>query len=92
MPKRGRAFGTKDDYEHLSVDGDGLYWHGKKLKAGGMTTAEKIAFAALLTTAILTIVVNLDKIEARACEIHQFAYCPAPVKVGSPPAPAKQQG
>lgn len=93
MPKRGRAFGTKDDYEHLSVDGDGLYWHGKKIKVGGMTAAEKIAFAALIVTAVLTVIVNLDKIEARACELHHFSYCaPASPASTAPPAAVKQQG
>lgn len=46
---------------HLKVDSDGnLYWRGKRLRSGGWTLSERIAFGGAIIAAIGVGVAILD--------------------------------
>ena len=48
MPDDLREFGV-EDLKSFKIDQDGeLYWRGRRIRAGGWTTANRLALAALL--------------------------------------------
>ena len=80
MSKLGRNFGSEnEDYERLRVHNGDLFWNGKKLRTEGWTRSEKFALAGLLLAILITapvlVLANLDKIKEGACTIHEFPFC-----------------
>jgi hypothetical protein len=52
VPDDLRDFRT-DDLDSFKIDSDGeFYWRGKRIRAGGWTTANRLSLAALLVALI----------------------------------------
>lgn len=94
--KEERPF-NQSDFQYFSTKGDDLYWKGKKLKRAGLSTAEKIAITTFIIGGLLTLFINLEKVEdnlnlARSyiCNnIHHFSYCSTLVDKSLPTKPDK---
>jgi hypothetical protein len=76
MPDELRDFDV-EDLKNFKIDPDGeLYWRGKKIRAGGWTTANRLALAALLialaTPALFTLA-NLATVSANLKNLWNWA-------------------
>jgi hypothetical protein len=81
-PVVGRKFGDVSDYENLRVDGEDLYWNGKKLRTVGLSIGEKIQIITLVGAILSSIfgggyfvLINFDKFKPVLCSIFG-KYCP----------------
>lgn len=72
MPDDLRPFET-GDLEHFKIDPDGnLYWKGKKLRAGGWGTAERIAFFTAILIALVTVAAGYPNLKALWLDLTSF--------------------
>ena len=74
-PVKGVQFGDADHYAALRVDNNELFWHGKKIKTGGWSVAEKLTATGIVVAGTIAMFGNLDKIKPNACLVAQFEYC-----------------
>jgi hypothetical protein len=74
-PIKGVPFGDAAHYAALRVDNNDLFWHGKKVKTGGWSVAEKLTATGIVVAGTIGIFGNIDKIKPNVCLVADFDYC-----------------